>query len=311
MSVDAREAIERLRGVLGHPFRRPDALVDALTHRSYVNEADGRVIDNERLEFLGDAVVSLIVATELMQRYPDAREGALSRLRASLVDEGALMALAVKLDMGDALLLGRGEDLSGGRQRASILADAFEAVMAAVYLDGGLEAASRVLLPRLTFPEPSAIPRGDPKTALQERLQATRRATPVYRVVGEEGPDHQKTFVVEVVAEGQVLGRASGRTKKEAERSAAAGVLAVIEAGGPAAEALEGRGGLAAARAALGASVTAVPPGDAGCAPEAASAQAAQPASEPASAPASATGAEAPPAAAEPSTGDTPSRGSP
>jgi ribonuclease-3 len=300
MSVDAREAIERLRGVLGHPFRRPEALVDALTHRSYVNEADGRVVDNERLEFLGDAVVSLIVATELMQRYPDAREGALSRLRASLVDEAALMALAVKLDMGDALLLGRGEDLSGGRQRASILADAFEAVMAAVYLDGGLEAASRVLLPRLTFPEPSAIPRGDPKTALQERLQATRRATPVYRVVGEEGPDHQKTFAVEVVADGQVLGRASGRTKKEAERSAAAGVLAVIEAGGPAAEALEGRGGLGALGATRGgqggsSAAAEAPLGAPGQAPDAATARA----------------LDAPAEAAEPPTGDTPSRGSP
>jgi ribonuclease-3 len=304
MSVDAREAIERLRGVLGHPFRRPEALVDALTHRSYVNEADGRVIDNERLEFLGDAVVSLIVATELMQRYPEAREGALSRLRASLVDEAALTALAVKLDMGDALLLGRGEDLSGGRQRASILADAFEAVMAAVYLDGGLEAASRVLLPRLTFPEPSAIPRGDPKTALQERLQATRRATPVYRVVGEEGPDHQKTFAVEVVADGQVLGRASGRTKKEAERSAAAGVLAVIEAGGPAADALEGRGGLGALGATRGGqgssgAAAAGPLGPPGQAPDEATARALD------------APAEATPEATEPPTGDTPSRGSP
>lgn len=304
MSVDAREAIERLRGVLGHPFRRPEALVDALTHRSYVNEADGRVIDNERLEFLGDAVVSLIVATELMQRYPEAREGALSRLRASLVDEAALTALAVKLDMGDALLLGRGEDLSGGRQRASILADAFEAVMAAVYLDGGLEAASRVLLPRLTFPEPSAIPRGDPKTALQERLQATRRATPVYRVVGEEGPDHQKTFAVEVVADGQVLGRASGRTKKEAERSAAAGVLAVIEAGGPAADALEGRGGLGALGATRGGqgssgAAAAGPLGPPGQAPDDATARALD------------APAEATPEATEPPTGDTPSRGSP
>jgi ribonuclease-3 len=304
MSVDAREAIERLRGVLGHPFRRPEALVDALTHRSYVNEADGRVIDNERLEFLGDAVVSLIVATELMQRYPEAREGALSRLRASLVDEAALTALAVKLDMGDALLLGRGEDLSGGRQRASILADAFEAVMAAVYLDGGLDAASRVLLPRLTFPEPSAIPRGDPKTALQERLQATRRATPVYRVVGEEGPDHQKTFAVEVVADGQVLGRASGRTKKEAERSAAAGVLAVIEAGGPAADALEGRGGLGALGATRGGqggsgAAAAGPLGPPGQAPDEATARALD------------APAEATPEATEPPTGDTPSRGSP
>ncbi len=231
--IDAREAIERLRAKLGHPFARPEALVDALTHRSYVNEAgDARTIDNERLEFLGDAVVSLIVATELMRRYPDAREGALSRLRASLVHESALTELAQKLGVGDALLLGRGEDLSGGRQRPSILADAFEAVMASVYLDGGLAAAERVLLPQLTFPDPSAIPRGDPKTALQEHLQAVRRVTPVYRVVGEEGPDHQKTFVVEVIADGVVMGRASGRTKKDAERTAAAGVLAELESAG-------------------------------------------------------------------------------
>lgn len=243
-TTDAREAIERLRATLGHPFTRPEALIDALTHRSYVNEvADAKtIIDNERLEFLGDAVVSLVVATELMRRYPEAREGALSRLRASLVHESALTELAQKLGVGDALLLGRGEDLSGGRQRPSILADAFEAVIAAVYLDGGLEAATRVLLPQLTFPDPSALPRGDPKTALQEHLQAERRVTPVYRVVAEEGPDHQKTFVVEVVADGVAMGRASGRTKKDAERTAAAGVLAELEAGAPTPEAVKASG---------------------------------------------------------------------
>jgi len=229
--IDPREAIDRLRNDLGHVFATPSLLVDGLTHRSYVNEAGGpdKVTDNERMEFLGDAVVSLVVATELMRRYPDAREGALSRLRASLVDEAALSKLARELRMGEALLLGKGEDHSGGRQRTSILADAFEAMMAAVYLDGGLDAASKVLLPQLTFPDPADIPRGDPKTALQERLQADRRVTPSYRVVSEEGPDHQKTFVVEVLADGSVIGQAAGRTKKEAERIAAAGALATMD----------------------------------------------------------------------------------
>lgn len=224
---DPSALLDRLVAELGHTFRDRSLLIQALTHRSFVNENDAPgVEDNERLEFLGDAVIDLVVSDELMTRNPAAREGALSRLRASMVDESALAKLARELDLGEALRLGRGEALSGGRDRSSLLADAFEALIAAVYLDGGFDAARGVLLRRLVFPDRSAVPPGDPKTELQERLQAQRHLTPTYRVVGEDGPDHSKTFEVELLIDGAVMARAQGRTKKEAERTAAAVFLA-------------------------------------------------------------------------------------
>jgi ribonuclease III len=225
---DPQELLNRLMRDLGHEFADKKLLVQALTHRSFVNEsALPDVADNERLEFLGDAVIALIVSSELMTRQPAAREGPLSRVRASMVDEPALARLARDLELGEALRLGRGEDLSGGRSRSSLLADAFEAVIGAVYLDGGFERARQVLVPRLRFPEGDAVP-GDPKTELQERLQAERHVTPTYRVAAEDGPDHNKTFVVELLIDGQVMGQAQGRTKKEAERAAAASFLTAL-----------------------------------------------------------------------------------
>ena len=229
---DPQEQLKRLMRELGHDFADRELLVQALTHRSFVNEsALPGVSDNERLEFLGDSVIALIVSTELMHRFPEAREGLLSRMRASIVDETGLARLARELGLGEALRLGRGEDLSGGRLRSSLLSDTFEAVIAAVYLDAGYELAREVLLRRLTFPDSGTLP-GDPKTELQERLQAERHVTPTYRVAGEDGPDHNKTFVVELLIDGQVMGQAQGRTKKEAERSAAAGFLATLGAPG-------------------------------------------------------------------------------
>lgn len=223
------DPVARLEGLLQHHFRDPRLLHEALTHRSYVNECnEPSVRDNERLEFLGDAVIDLVVSEALMARYPNAREGHLSKVRASLVSEPGLAKLAEQIGLGEALRLGRGEELSGGRGKASILSDAFEALIAALYLDGGIQKVAEVLLPRLTLPGDDALDRADPKTDLQQRIQAERHLTPTYRLVGERGPDHDKSFVVELLVGGEVLATGSGRTKKEAEQQAAARVLATL-----------------------------------------------------------------------------------
>lgn len=224
------DPIKRLLHELGYAFKNEALLLEALTHRSFVNEAtDPHVRDNERYEFLGDAVIDLIVSEELMRRHPDAREGALSRMRASIVSETAFSGLSISAALGEALRLGRGEDLSGGRTKPSLIANAFEALVAAIYLDGGLEAAREMLLVHLLFPESGAPLRGDPKTEIQQRIQAKQHITPTYRVVEESGPDHSKMFVVEIVVGGEVLGKGSGRTKKEAEQNAAAVVLQELD----------------------------------------------------------------------------------
>ena len=224
--ASSKDPEKRLEQALGRNFRRPELLTEALTHRSYVNECeDPDVRDNERFEFLGDAVIDLVVSTELMRRYPDAREGPLSKFRASIVSEAALAKVAQRLDIGTALRLGRGEEMSGGRDKPSILSDALEALMAAVYLDGGLEAVTQVLLRWLEFPTSTVLHRGDAKTELQQRVQADRHVTPTYRLIGESGPDHDKIFVVELLVDDKVLARGEGRSKKEAEQQAAARVL--------------------------------------------------------------------------------------
>lgn len=229
--ASAKDPEARLAEVVGHRFSRVALLREALTHRSYVNECeDPDVRDNERFEFLGDAVIDLVVSTELMRRYPDAREGPLSKLRASIVSEAALAKVAQRLQLGGALRLGRGEEMSGGRDKPSILSDAFEALMAAVYLDGGLAAATAVLLRWLEFPSATHLHRGDAKTELQQRIQASRHVTPTYRLIGESGPDHDKVFVVELLVEDEVLARGEGRSKKEAEQQAAAKLLERLNA---------------------------------------------------------------------------------
>jgi ribonuclease-3 len=223
------DPVERLEQALGHRFHDRSILMEALTHRSYVNECAYDVRDNERFEFLGDAVIDLVVSEELMKRHPEAREGSLSRMRAAIVSESALARLAVSIHLGEALRLGRGEDLSGGRTKPSLIANAFEALMAAVYLDAGLDRVRETLLLHLELPEEGNQVRGDPKTEIQQRIQAERHITPTYRVIEESGPDHNKTFVVEIVVGDQVLGRGSGRTKKDAEQQAAAFVLGELD----------------------------------------------------------------------------------
>jgi ribonuclease III len=223
--ADSHDPVFRLMEQLGHRFNNMELLTQALTHRSYVNECSDPVQDNERFEFLGDAVIDLIVSSELMARFPEAREGPLSKMRATMVSEGGLARIAEKLDLGQALRLGRGEEMSGGRTKPSILSDAFEALIASVYLDAGLERATQVLLPWFEFPERLELRKFDPKTELQQRVQAELHITPTYRVIGESGPDHDKVFEVELLIGEAIKTRGLGRTKKEAEQNAAAKLL--------------------------------------------------------------------------------------
>ena len=211
---------------------RPLALC-ALTHKSYCNEhRDEACLDNERLEFLGDAVVDLAISHRLMERFPNASEGELSKLRALIVNEEALAKIARKIGLGDLLLLGRGEELTGGREKSSVLADALEAVAGAIYKSGGM---SRVmeLVDRFFTDILDGVAQGragqDYKTMLQEDVQNRLRVSPRYRVVNESGPDHEKIFEVEVTIGVEVFARSTGRSKKEAEQAAAQKTLAMLE----------------------------------------------------------------------------------
>jgi ribonuclease-3 len=210
---------------IGYRFRDRGLLEHALTHKSRAAEdASGGVTDNESLEFLGDAVLGLVVADALFHLYPAYDEGQKSKIKAAVVSTQSLARHAEQLRLGDHLILGRGEEKTGGRFKQALLADAYEALIAAIYLDGGLEAAEGFLRRELrdALEEGSAQTYArDYKSALQERLQALGRPLPEYRVSGESGPDHRKTFTVEVVVNGDVLGSATGRAKKEAEQEAA------------------------------------------------------------------------------------------
>ena len=220
-----------LETVLGYSFRDRDLLQQALRHASWCNEQPAstqnekaRLEDNERLEFLGDAVLDLVVGHKLMTRYPQLAEGELSVTRAQVVSETGLSEVAAALGLGQYLMLGKGEEKSGGRTKPSILADAFEAILAAVYLDGGFAAASdmvgRLLSQRIETVEFKGF--YDFKTRLQETAQARLKSTPTYRVVSELGPDHDKRFVVAVTIGTDEWARAVGKSKKEAEQMAAA-----------------------------------------------------------------------------------------
>jgi ribonuclease III len=221
--------LSELEQRLGMSFRDPSLLARALRHTSYVNEQteDGE-ISNERLEFLGDAVLGLAVSERLYRRFPEAEEGELTRGRSQVVRNETLHRLALELGLGDYLELGRGEETSGGRRKPSNLARAMEAVFGAVFLDRGFRTAKRVVIalladeinPALVQPE-----NRDDKTRLQEFLQGHGRAAPRYRVVAEEGLAHAKTFSVEATLDGETIGTGSGHTKKLAESDAAAAAL--------------------------------------------------------------------------------------
>ena len=226
--------MRELEEALGYRFQNDALLREALRHSSYANEHRGaEAVSNERLEFLGDSVLGFVTAEFLFRRHPDAPEGELTRTRARLVCEESLHEVAQRLGLGKYLCLGRGEESGGGRERASILADATEAVIAAVYLDGGIEAASslihRVLLDDVTETR-AAEQRHDYKTALQELVQRKPGQTLHYRLSGESGPDHAKTFTVTVYLNDDVVGTGSGHSKKEAEQMAACDALSRLSA---------------------------------------------------------------------------------
>lgn len=228
-----RDNLGPLEAQLGHKFRDIGLLEHALTHRSRAHEdASGGVIDNESLEFLGDAVLGFVIADMLFQRFPTHSEGYKSKVKASIVSATSLTRLAEKIDLGRYVLLGRGEEKTGGRRKHAILADSFEAVMAAIYLDGGIEASREFIVsqfgPLLTLAGDQAAEAAfteDWKSALQEWLQAAGLGLPRYRLASVEGPDHRKRFDVEVLVGGQPAGRAAGRSKKEAEQQAAKAAL--------------------------------------------------------------------------------------
>jgi ribonuclease-3 len=227
------ERVRLLEERLAVSFPDPALALAAVTHKSWANEhkAEGGA-DNERLEFLGDAVVDLGISHRLMERFPAAHEGELSKLRALVVNEEALAKVARSLRLGELLLLGRGEELTGGREKSSVLADALEAVLGALYLGLGMGRVMEVvdtlfadLLAGLTDGRSGQ----DWKTHLQERAQVALRVSPRYRVVAESGPDHVKVFEVEVAVGDALCARATGRNKKEAEQAAAKQALVLLE----------------------------------------------------------------------------------
>lgn len=214
---------------LGYNFKDPSLLREALTHSSYANEGKRQSASNERLEFLGDSVLGMIAANYLFE-HDQSREGELTKLRASIVCEQALSSYSRELGVGDCLLLGKGERMNGGQQRPSILADAFEAILAAIYLDGGMDAAREFVLPFL-IKEIAAQRRRhfkDYKTQLQEIVQQTPEEKLEYALVGESGPDHSKRFTVEVHLNSNVIGKGTGKSKKEAEQLAAKEALGLM-----------------------------------------------------------------------------------
>lgn len=215
--------VEDLLLTIGHRFNNPALLEQALTHSSFANET-GITENYERLEFLGDAVLELVVSQMLVERYPDWNEGELSRLRASAVNKKTLAAIAQKLGLGDYVRMSFGEYKTGGRQKNTILADVFESVLGAIYLDAGLGAASAFVeryFDVLFAGVDQALLFTDYKTRLQELAQAELQRPPLYRIIDASGPDHAKVFRIEVLIGGQVYGEGTGRSKKQAEQMAA------------------------------------------------------------------------------------------
>ncbi|MBE6986687.1 MAG: ribonuclease III [Ruminococcaceae bacterium] len=223
--------MKELETAIGYRFHNITLLQNALAHSSYANERwHNSLMSNERLEFLGDSILGMLVADYLYRTFSDRPEGELTRMRADMVCERALAKIAAQIGLGEHLLLGKGEELGGGRSRDSILADAVESVIAACYLDGGMEAAKgfidRFVLTRVPV---SGLANADYKTALQELVQQKRNQSLVYSLVGESGPDHDKVFQVELTLNGSLIGRGSGGSKKRAEQEAARVALEALQ----------------------------------------------------------------------------------
>ncbi len=231
--------VHELEKRLEYNFGRPSLLMQALTHKSYANENRlGMSGHNERLEFLGDTVLDFIISDFIMKLCPNSPEGELSKLRAVVVSESSLSKVAQRLGIGGYLFLGKGEELTGGREKPSLLANAMEAIIAAIYLDSDLDKAYRFIRSNFETDIKAMVSGGlvfDHKTELQEACQSRFGELPKYTVVNESGPDHQKVFDVEIEAGGRVLGKGTGRSKKEAEQHAAQAALEAL-AGGPASD---------------------------------------------------------------------------
>ena len=222
--------IKDLEKAIGYQFRDIQLLQNALAHSSYANERwHNSLLSNERLEFLGDSVLGMLVADYLYRSFPDRPEGELTRMRADMVCEHTLATVANKIGLGEHLLLGHGEEQGGGRSRESILADAMESVIAACFLDGGLTAALKIVQQFILVEVPvKKLNNADYKTALQELIQRQADQVLSYRMIGEQGPDHAKIFQAEVLLNGEPLGSGFGRSKKEAEQSAAKAALKTL-----------------------------------------------------------------------------------
>ena len=222
--------MKTLEEKLGYTFRDQTLLENALTHSSCANESRGRLHSNERLEFLGDSILGMVVAEHLYRNHPDLPEGELTRTRAALVCEESLVEVAQALGLGDYLKLGKGEEAGGGRNRPSIRADAVEAVLAAVYLDGGIGSARKIIQKYILSKEVAGLATGrDYKTALQELVQRESGQVLKYHLTGESGPDHDKRFFVEVELNGRPVGSGEGHSKKEAEQMAAKAAIETLE----------------------------------------------------------------------------------
>jgi ribonuclease III len=219
-------SLHELETLMGYDFRSQELLLQALTHRSFVNEHEAEKLrNNESLEFLGDSILGFLISARIFQNYPELNEGELSKMKAYLVSAANLVKLAEGIRLGEFVRLSRGEEKTGGRSKRAIVVDAYEAIIGAIYLDGGVEAASgfvnRQIEAFLERQDLKQLTYGDFKSALQEHLHNLGRPEPVYRVVDEIGPDHKKTFVVQVMIRDEVIAESSGRTKKEAQQSAA------------------------------------------------------------------------------------------
>ena len=223
--------IKDLEAALGYKFENITLLQNALTHSSYANERwHNSLLSNERLEFLGDSILGMVVAEYLYANFPDRPEGELTRMRADMVCETSLAAIATRLDLGTHLLLGHGEERFGGRTRASILADAVESVIAASFLDGGMQAASDIITRFVLCNVPvGKLQNMDYKTALQELVQQKKNQTLRYQLVGESGPDHDKEFTAQVLLNEQVIGEGIGSSKKRAEQDAARSAMEKLQ----------------------------------------------------------------------------------
>ncbi len=230
---DHESLLATLEKRIGYRFRDAGRLQEALTHKSFANEQPGRALaHNERLEFLGDAVLDLVISQRIFETFPALPEGELTRIRAEVVREEGLAAIGRDLQMGECLWLGKGEEKSGGRQKDSLIADAVEAVLGAIFCDGGLPAVAPVIEKHFgDMIEHSArrLVSVDHKTRLQELLQARYGRTPVYSLVLAEGPDHQRVYTVEVHFEEKAIGCGRGRTKKAAEQEAARKALVILD----------------------------------------------------------------------------------